>query len=201
MARITVSAPVLAEVFAHCEGAYPEEACGVLTGPAGQALADRFSACANIQNDLHREDPAAHRDARTAYRIAPTDLFRLTRECRDAGREFKGIVHSHADVGAYFSDEDQRQAAPSMTLSVPVFARGEGISEGRVAELVAAGRVTGAGEQVTARIPTYPELVYLVVDVSGGRALDFKGFVWDAEPRTYVETVVAVNPPSAGGVS
>jgi len=179
----------------HCEKHYPEEACGLLVGPPDGVLASDCVPCANIQNRLHAEDARAHpRDARTAYRIDPRELFDLTRQVRDAGLAFKAIFHSHADVGAYFSDEDQRQAAPVMELSVAAFARGEGLAEPEVAALLAAGRLKGdaASGKVRDRVPTYPELVYLVVAVTAGRARGFKGFRWDSGGRTYVEVPVAV---------
>jgi proteasome lid subunit RPN8/RPN11 len=182
-------------MLGHCEKHYPEEACGLLVGPPDGPEATICRPCANIQNRLHAEDPQENpRDARTAYRIDPRDLFELTRQARDDGLAFKAIFHSHADVGAYFSDEDQRQAAPVMELSVSAFARGEGLSESGVAAMFADGRLEGdaASGKVRARVPTYPELVYVVVDVTGGRAGGFRGYAWDPAARTYVEVPVAV---------
>jgi proteasome lid subunit RPN8/RPN11 len=179
----------------HCEKHYPEEACGLLVGPPDGNTASGCRPCANVQNRLHAEDASAHpRDARTAYRIDPRDLFDLTRRVRDEGLAFKAIFHSHADVGAYFSEEDQRQAAPVMELSAAAFARGEGIGQAEVAAMLADGRLAGdaAAERVRARMPTYPELVYLVVDVTAGRARGFRGYRWDPPARTYVEVPVAV---------
>jgi len=182
-------------MYRHCEKQYPEEACGLLVGPPDGALAGDCRPCANVQNRLRAEDPRAHpRGARTAYRIDPRELFDLTRTVRGEGLAFKAIFHSHADVGAYFSDEDQRQAAPLMELSVPAFARGEGLAEPEVAAMLADGRLAGdaALGKVRARVPTYPELVYIVVDVTDGHARGFKGFAWDPEARTYAEVEVAV---------
>lgn len=184
----------------HCEKHYPEEACGLLVGPPDGVVATACRPCANVQNRLHAEDPGAHpRDARTAYRIDPRELFDLTRQVRDQGLAFKAIFHSHADVGAYFSDEDQRQAAPVMALSAAAFARGEGLAETQVAAMLADGRLKGdaATRTVRDRVPTYPELVYLVVDVTAGRARGFKGFQWDPAARTCVEVPVAVAGPEA----
>jgi len=183
-------------MYGHCEKEYPDEACGLLVGPPDAPTATDCRPCANVQSRLHAEDPKAHpRDARTAYRIGPHDLFDLTRKVRDEGLAFKAIFHSHADVGAYFSDEDQRQAAPVMELSVSAFARGEGLPESEVNEMLADGTLAGdaAAGRVRARVPTYPELVYLVVDVTGGRARGFRGFLWDTGARTYIEVPVAVS--------
>ncbi len=195
MVALSVPRHIVSELYAHCAAAWPDEACAVLAGPEGGATATRAYLCTNIQNRLHQEDPVAHpRDARTAYLIDPADLFRITREVRDEALEMVAIVHSHADVGAYFSAEDQRQAAPEMTLSTAVFARGEGVTEELVRAQLKNGQLAGdpAADQVTARIPVYPELVYLVVDVTRSEAREFKSFAWDAGARTYVETRVDV---------
>ncbi|MDH4229263.1 MAG: Mov34/MPN/PAD-1 family protein [Nitrospirota bacterium] len=193
--RFVISRLVLDAVYRHCEFAYPEEACGIIVGPEGRPTGDRFCPCTNIQNRLHRGDPSAYpRDARSAYRIDPAELFTLTRDCRACDEHFKAVVHSHADVGAYFSDEDQRQAAPQMPLSVAAFARGEGCTEADVLEELAAGRLVADDVgRVVARVPTYPELVYLVVDVTRNRARGVRGFFWSPRDRTYVETQVRVS--------
>jgi proteasome lid subunit RPN8/RPN11 len=179
-------------MLAHCEKHYPEEACGLLLGPPEGNVATDCRPCANVQNRLHAEDAGAHpRDARTAYRIDPRDLFDLTRAARDEGLAFRAIFHSHADVGAYFSDEDQRQAAPVMELSRAAFARSEGLSDSQVAAMLADGTLEGTAGKVRARVPTYPELVYVVVDVTAGTARGFRGYAWDPAARTYLEVDVA----------
>lgn len=191
---------VAAAMLAHCEKHYPEEACGLLLGPPEGAVATDCRPCANVQNRLHAEAPKEHpRDARTAYRIDPRELFDLTRRLRAEGLEMKAIFHSHADVGAYFSDEDQRQAAPVMELSAAAFGRGEGYSESQVAAMLADGTLEGdpRGGKVRTRVPTYPELVYVVVDVTAGKAEGLRGFAWDPAARTYVEVDVAVSGEAA----
>jgi len=200
MPPLSLSEPLLDEIYAHCQGTYPDEGCGVLTGPVGQAVLTGIHPCANIQNALHADDPRAHpRDARTAYRIDPRDLFEVTRMAREQGMELKAIFHSHADVGAYFSDEDQRQAAPVLDLSVAAFARGEAMDPADVTARLADGRLPGdpALGRVRARVPVYADLLYLVVDVTDGKARGFKGYRWHVDARTYVE----VDVPVRGGVT
>jgi proteasome lid subunit RPN8/RPN11 len=76
--------------------------------------------CENRQNALHAEDPRAFpRDARTAYNLGAKDLFFLDKSLRSP-RPVAVIYHSHVDVGAYFSDEDARAAAPDGELLYPV---------------------------------------------------------------------------------
>jgi len=199
MTPIVLPERLVAQIYAHCEAAYPEEGCGILVGPPDEPLATRVHPCANVQNRLHAEDPKAHpRDARTAYRIDPRELFDLARRLRDEGLAMKAIFHSHADVGAYFSDEDQRQAAPELELSLAAFARGEGLSEAEAAALVTGGQVAGdlKSGRVRARIPSYPDLLFLVVDVGAARAHGLRGYFWNGGSRTYAEVAV----PVEGGV-
>ncbi len=194
MTCFLVPQALLDELYAHCEAAYPEEGCGLLLGPAdAESTVTRVMGCANIQNRLHAEDPQAHpRDARTAYLIDPKDLFQATREARDSSQKMVGIFHSHADVGAYFSDEDQRQAAPEMTLSAAAFGRSTGLSEAVVLQRLKTGQLAGdaAQGQVTAAMPSYPELIYLVVDVRDGHARGVRGYRWNETAQRHVEVNV-----------
>ena len=93
----------------HALRCYPEECCGAIVarGEAGLVAVP----CRNIQNHLHAADPAAHRrDARTAFQIDPADLMAIDRD--PSTTALRAIYHSHTDAGAYFSETDQRQAAP-----------------------------------------------------------------------------------------
>ena len=101
---------VLEALWAHAEAGYPEEVCGVLIGTAGGAILDEARRCENRQNALHAEDPLHYpRDARTAYMPSDADLLFISYSERTE-RPVRVIYHSHVDVGAYFSEEDKRQA-------------------------------------------------------------------------------------------
>jgi adenylyltransferase/sulfurtransferase len=116
----TVGADTLAEIYAHARRDYPNECCGIVYGPKGLPVADRAVACANIQNELHAEDPVMHaRDARTAYNLGAADLFTLGKSLRGE-TPAKIVYHSHVDVGAYFSDTDQAAAQMDGEPSYPV---------------------------------------------------------------------------------
>lgn len=80
--------------------AYPEEGCGlILQGAEGF----RFLACENLANKYNALDPETYpRTARTFYIINPIEFVRA----EDRGEHVAVVVHSHADVGDYFSDED-----------------------------------------------------------------------------------------------
>src|SRR4051794_23058614 len=105
---------VLDAIYAHARDGYPEEVCGFIVGQ------DEAKRCENRQNALHAEDPVAFpRDARTAYNIGAKDLFFLDRS-QKSDRPVRIIYHSHVDVGAYFSAEDERAATSEGELLYPV---------------------------------------------------------------------------------
>lgn len=105
----TVSGAAWREIEAHALETYPDECCGLLTVDAdGSAVVNR---CENIQNKLHEQDPEAHpRTARTAYRMNDLQVSKILSETEKAGGSLVSIYHSHVDVDAYFSDEDQDAA-------------------------------------------------------------------------------------------
>lgn len=94
----------LKAAIAHCEGAYPNEGCGVfVAGPDGTLHARPM---ANVIDKYHARDPVRFpRTARTAYMFDPREQMDVFERERVVC-----VFHSHADVGAYFSDEDQRLA-------------------------------------------------------------------------------------------
>jgi len=105
---------VLDAIYAHAREGYPEEVCGFIVG------GDEARRCENRQNQLHAEDPVTFpRTAREAYNFGPKDLFFLDKSLRGP-RKVNIIYHSHVDVGAYFSAEDVRAAAPDGELTYPV---------------------------------------------------------------------------------
>ena len=105
-----VSLPPLEELYRHLEAAYPNEGCGViLKGPNGL----RVLPLENVYDKYHRVDPEQYpRTSRTAYLIDPKAWLKISRESEQSGEQIAVIIHSHADVGAYFSDEDKAMAAP-----------------------------------------------------------------------------------------
>lgn len=95
---------VLQNVYRHASEDYPNECCGFVRA-SGQV----YRAC-NYQDILHAEDPVKWpRSAREAYCLAPADVYLL-------GMSFLSddpaivVYHSHPDVGAYFSEKDERDA-------------------------------------------------------------------------------------------
>ncbi len=115
-----ISAAALAIAYADARRCYPDEACGLLLGPRGQALCDTARPCQNQQNQLHARDANSFpRDARTAYSLGMRDLQFLDESLR-SDVPVKVIYHSHIEVGAYFSEEDRRAAIFDAELIYPV---------------------------------------------------------------------------------
>lgn len=115
MAKPIAPHPVLSQaalqtICAHAQREVPRECCGIIFGPKDKAVADQATACNNIQDRLHTEDPTRFtRDARTAYNFEARDIFKLQKSLRGE-TPAKIVYHSHVDVGAYFSDTDQAAA-------------------------------------------------------------------------------------------
>lgn len=115
-----LSPEALQAIYAHARRDYPKECCGIVFGPKAEAAATRAQACANIQDDLHAEDPVQFpRDAHTAYNFDAGDIFKLQKSLR-GDEPAKIIYHSHPNVGAYFSDTDQAAARMGDEPAYPV---------------------------------------------------------------------------------
>jgi proteasome lid subunit RPN8/RPN11 len=100
----------LSAMLRHLESCYPNEGCGlILQGKEGA----RIRPMQNAYDRYHERDPAQFpRTSRTAYRFDSKEWLQVTREAEAQGEEVVCIFHSHGDVGAYFSKEDQDMAAP-----------------------------------------------------------------------------------------
>ncbi|MCH8888126.1 MAG: Mov34/MPN/PAD-1 family protein [SAR324 cluster bacterium] len=112
MAPVEIPRELLEQCFAHGVNTYPEEGCGVLSGPLHQPpLLDGFHLVENIINRMHQEDPERYpRTAGRGYFMDPAEMMRLEKQFANQGRMLKAIFHSHVDVGAYFSQEDMDRA-------------------------------------------------------------------------------------------
>ena len=126
------------QISAQSERDYPNETCGILTGPREDKL--RITAifpCRNVQDEYHTQDPVSFpRNARTAYFIDPKELLRIQKAAREKNCEMRVIYHSHTDTGAYFSEEDQRMALSDGEPTYPsVSYLVVSVKEGRAREL------------------------------------------------------------------
>ena len=102
----------LEQIYAHASRSYPEECCGFVFADGSVYLGS------NIQNELHRKNPEMYpRSAANGYTFSVADTLLMNK----AGRSDNPVVviyHSHPDVGAYFSDEDQDKA---LFLGEPIY--------------------------------------------------------------------------------
>ncbi len=99
---------VALEVYAHARECYPEECCGILTGPPG-GIPARVVRCTNVQNQrlARGESPL---DAGRAFWIDPNELLGVVRAAEGRGEEVRAIYHSHVDAEPYLSETDLRGA-------------------------------------------------------------------------------------------
>lgn len=113
---------ILDKAVAWLEAAYPVEGCGLILEKDGQY---RFLECENLADKYHALDPVEFpRTARHFYIINPIEFIRA----EDRDERVAVIVHSHADVGDYFSDEDIAAATlPGRTPEDPVEAAHPGV--------------------------------------------------------------------------
>jgi len=98
---------VLRHIEGHARSTYPAECCGLLLADAAGAL--RFEAIANVAGSPQGAATSA-RTQRDGYVMDPKALLATLDATERAGGRLWGIVHSHPDVGAYFSSEDRNMA-------------------------------------------------------------------------------------------
>ena len=99
--------PLMAGISAHARSTYPAECCGlVLDGGDGSR---RFVAIANIAGTAAAAGNS-QRTRRDGYVMDPKALLAALAEVEQGGGRLAAIVHSHPDVGAYFSREDREMA-------------------------------------------------------------------------------------------
>lgn len=99
-----LSPSALEQIYAHADRSYPEECCGFVFADGSVYLGS------NIQNELHSKNPDMYsRSAANGYTFSVADTLMMNKAFR-SDNPVVVIYHSHPDVGAYFSDEDQDKA-------------------------------------------------------------------------------------------
>jgi proteasome lid subunit RPN8/RPN11 len=120
---------LVAAIVAHARRDHPDEACGVVAGPAGSDRPERFIPMLNAARSP------------TFYEFDSGDLLRLYREM-DANDEVPVVIyHSHTATEAYPSRTDVSYASEPDAHYVLVSTRGEDdefrsyrIVDGRISE-------------------------------------------------------------------
>ena len=88
------------DLRAHGAEGYPNEICGLLSGPPGEGIATA----------AHRARNTVVERSRDRYEIDPLDQIRIQRECDAAGLDIVGYYHSHPDHPAQASRFDTERA-------------------------------------------------------------------------------------------
>ena len=109
---IPIPRELLEQCYTHGGQTYPEEACGIISGPAEQPEAlTTYHAMENILGRLHAEDPERYpRSPREGFVLDPKAFLELEKKLKEQNEVIRIICHTHPDVGAYFSQEDHKQA-------------------------------------------------------------------------------------------
>jgi proteasome lid subunit RPN8/RPN11 len=97
----------LREIARHARAQYPAECCGLLLADASGAL--RFQPIANVAGTAQGV-ATSDRTQRDGYVMDPKALLDALEAADRSGGRLWGIVHSHPDAGAYFSNEDRKMA-------------------------------------------------------------------------------------------
>lgn len=97
----------LRDIAEHMRSCYPAEGCGLVLEDASGAL--RFTPVANIAG-TEAARGTSQRTGRDGYVMDPKALLAALEAAEQAGGRLYAIVHSHPEVGAYFSKEDKDMA-------------------------------------------------------------------------------------------
>lgn len=101
--RVLIARPLLEQIRAECDAAWPNEACGLLLGEGGRIL-----------DVLPTPNVAA--DPRSRFEVAPEPLLAAHRAARQGGLQVLGSFHSHPSGKTRPSVHDAEQAAPDGSL-------------------------------------------------------------------------------------
>jgi [CysO sulfur-carrier protein]-S-L-cysteine hydrolase len=91
---LTISPALQDKIVSHARADHPDEACGVIAGPAGCDRPERFIPMLNAQRSP------------TFYEFDSMELLRVWREMDDRDEEPVVIYHSHTATEAYPSRTD-----------------------------------------------------------------------------------------------
>jgi len=91
---LTLTADLYDKIVAHARADHPDEACGVIAGPAGTGRPERFIPMLNAERSP------------TFYRFDSAEQFQVWREMDERDEEPVVIYHSHTATGAFPSRTD-----------------------------------------------------------------------------------------------
>ena len=115
---LTIKQSLVDAIVAHARADHPDEACGVIAGPAGSDRPERFIPMINAARSP------------TFYEFESSDLLKLYREM-DANNEDPVVIyHSHTETEAYPSRTDVAYASEPFAHYVLVSTRETGTEDG-----------------------------------------------------------------------
>src|SRR6516162_1299955 len=126
---LTISTALRDKIVAHARADHPDEACGVIAGPAGSDRPVRFIPMLNAERSP------------TFYRFDSREQLQVWREMDDRDEEPVVIYHSHTATEAYPSRTDISYASEPQAHYVLVSTRDESETEFR-SYRIADGEVT-----------------------------------------------------------
>jgi [CysO sulfur-carrier protein]-S-L-cysteine hydrolase len=121
---LTIDAAILDAIVAHARRDHPDEACGVVSGPAGSDEPSRHIPMENVERSS------------TFYRFDPMEQLRVWREMDDMDEEPLVIYHSHTATEAYPSRTDISLASEPAAHYLLVSTREPDITEIRSFRIV-----------------------------------------------------------------
>jgi len=89
---VKVPQVLLDEMIEHARADAPDECCGLIGGPPGEAVT------------LHRMENRAHSPLR--YEMDAKEQLQVYKQILEAGHDVSGIYHSHTRTAAYPSQTD-----------------------------------------------------------------------------------------------
>ncbi len=117
---LTIDQATRDEIVSHARADHPDEACGVVAGPAGSDRPERFVRMANADRSP------------TFFRFDPQEQFQVWRDMDDRDEEPVVIYHSHTATEAYPSRTDISYASEPQAHYVLVSTRECGNGDGPV---------------------------------------------------------------------
>jgi [CysO sulfur-carrier protein]-S-L-cysteine hydrolase len=116
---LTISRTLHDKIVAHARADHPDEACGVIAGPAGSDRPERFVPMMNAERSP------------TFYRFDSMEQLQVWREMDDRDEEPVVIYHSHTATEAYPSRTDISYASEPGAHYVLVSTRDPELTEFR----------------------------------------------------------------------
>jgi proteasome lid subunit RPN8/RPN11 len=121
---LTIDRTTYDAIVAHARRDHPDEACGIVAGPAGSDRPERFIPMMNAERSP------------TFYRFDAAEQLRLWREMDDRDEEPVIVYHSHTATEAYPSRTDISYAGEPGAHYVVVSTRDEALVEFRSFHIV-----------------------------------------------------------------